>query len=84
MDPALAGIFESGGSSVITVDAREVLEKAVAELRRMKAGIRGKSSDAWKDQPSRVAGGRFTCGCWPANIVTAWCSHDWSRKWRLE
>jgi cytochrome c553 len=52
---ALAGIFESSRPAMVTIDPPELLAKNITELAALKKEIQASLSDAWKDEPKRIA-----------------------------
>ena len=52
---ALAGIFESSRPAMVTIDPPELLAKNKAELATLKKQIHAALSEAWKDEPKRIA-----------------------------
>ena len=52
---ALAGIFESSRPAMVTIDPPELLAKNKPELAALKEKIRAAISEAWKDEPKRIA-----------------------------
>ena len=52
---ALAGIFESSRPAMVTIDPPELLAKNKTELAALKEKIRAALSEAWKDEPKRIA-----------------------------
>jgi hypothetical protein len=52
---ALAGIFESSRPAMVVIDPPELLAKNKAEITALKKQIHAALSEAWKDEPRRIA-----------------------------